>query len=874
MTNFGLFHSVKPESAHHNVRCDGCNQNPLIGTRYKCTVCPNYDLCPSCSSKGTHSHHTFRVMPNQTNCNSESIKKPVPLTGLSLTGSVVGTVAEFTLSQVYTNQEKEEIEAVYVFPMSSGVSITGLQISIDGQLIEAELKEREKARETYDDAISSGHGAYLMERSTESKDIFTISVGRLPPSKTCQVLIHFVTELDVISSTMYRLTIPTVVIPRYGATGHTIVTQNRYNYNNPYNYNNGENELYRLELGITGSMPQSVHNIVTNFPELKVTWIDGRWSVKSSIVPTKDIHIDIGILRVALDTEVQVVLEKGKRANVKSNETVTNTDIGEDQYSSYAAAISVIPEANSDNPQKDGEYIFLVDCSGSMDGEKMEHTKQALQIFLRSLLPGCTFNIIRFGSNYQYLFIEGSRSYDQDSFKKASDYITLMKSDMGGTQLDAIMEKLMKEKPSKPRTIFLLTDGEVSDTEKVIELAVKGKQYTRIFTIGVGESPSKALVDGVARATGGKSAFVINAIEIRDIVIKQFGRATTNYFKDVKLHWNGVLSKVTSPINIPYMFAKERNMIYCIFVASDFFSGSITLEMICPDGSKLQKSVNISFKDASQGLNNNNSNGGALMSLAARDIIEDLELREKTASNSEEKESIRKAIVEFSLSAKVISKYTSFVAVEKRTNSGTGVMELRHIPIQKAAEPVAKMYKCVSSYNSSPSVQTNSMYLSSSRGPMSGPPMLNRLESSKRYSSIYDCDEEDMECDIEESTPVYKSRAPVHELRAIDESPEQKLANLLNLQSWNGSFSESLKLFSCMKKTKDSVLSDIGYMFGLHKLTEAVVTAYILIYLYKNHKDSQSAWKLMFDKGVEFVSKSKELPQRVVNDIKNECFTW
>ncbi|XP_051023380.1 sequestosome-1 isoform X3 [Acomys russatus] len=48
---------------HPNVICDGCN-GPVVGTRYKCSVCPDYDLCSICEGKGLHREHSKLIFPN------------------------------------------------------------------------------------------------------------------------------------------------------------------------------------------------------------------------------------------------------------------------------------------------------------------------------------------------------------------------------------------------------------------------------------------------------------------------------------------------------------------------------------------------------------------------------------------------------------------------------------------------------------------------------------------------------------------------------------------------------------------------------------------------------------------------------------------
>lgn len=50
---------------HHGVICDGCNQAPIVGQRYKCTTCADYDLCAACNTRaGVHdSTHKLEEVP-------------------------------------------------------------------------------------------------------------------------------------------------------------------------------------------------------------------------------------------------------------------------------------------------------------------------------------------------------------------------------------------------------------------------------------------------------------------------------------------------------------------------------------------------------------------------------------------------------------------------------------------------------------------------------------------------------------------------------------------------------------------------------------------------------------------------------------------
>jgi len=52
-----------PQQVHHGIICDGCQQTPLQGRRFKCKVCPDYDLCQTCVEKDCHPGHEFEEVP-------------------------------------------------------------------------------------------------------------------------------------------------------------------------------------------------------------------------------------------------------------------------------------------------------------------------------------------------------------------------------------------------------------------------------------------------------------------------------------------------------------------------------------------------------------------------------------------------------------------------------------------------------------------------------------------------------------------------------------------------------------------------------------------------------------------------------------------
>ncbi|XP_069323865.1 protein mono-ADP-ribosyltransferase PARP4 isoform X2 [Eulemur rufifrons] len=121
--------------------------------------------------------------------------KLVPLEDVHIKGRIIDFVAQVVVFQTYTNRSPVPIEAKYIFPLDEKAAVCGFEAFINGKHIVGEVKEKEEARREYRAAVSQGHGAYLMDQ--DAPDIFTVSVGNLPPKAKVLIKVTYITELSI-----------------------------------------------------------------------------------------------------------------------------------------------------------------------------------------------------------------------------------------------------------------------------------------------------------------------------------------------------------------------------------------------------------------------------------------------------------------------------------------------------------------------------------------------------------------------------------------------------------------------------------------------------------------------------------------------------
>jgi Ca-activated chloride channel family protein len=579
---------------------------------------------------------------------------PVPLAGVSVVADIVNLCARVTVTQRFVNREATLIEAVYLFPLDEGAAVCGFEALIDGTLVVGESMEREAAFAKYDDAMQAGHGAYLLDE--ERPDVFQASVGNLPPGKEALLKIIYVSELLVQDGEL-RFVVPTTISPRYAPAVDRVGV--------------GRSDDETLNPPREWHVPYGL-NLTANLA------ISGAIARTES--PSHPIAMAVagGRTTVTLATD-EVALDRDFVLTVAAGGLDTPCAwIEKDHTGATAVAVSYVPALPADS--RPAEVIFVVDESGSMQGSSIEQVRNALQLCLRSMIPGCHFNIVSFGSNFEALFSE-SRVYDESTLAAAARFVSDMKANRGGTEILPALTSVLTQKtvPDLSRQVVVLTDGQVSNTDAVLELAKAHAKTARVFTFGIGAGASHHLVQGLARAGGGSAESIFPGERIESKVVRLFGRLLAPAFTDVSLDW-GSLDVVAAPSTVPPLFANSRLVMYG-FVKT-LAPATLTLTGIGPKG-KVQFDVAL---DPSQAVD-----GQTIGTLAARSRIRELEESPEWTGPRASRQgrtrtsAVTREIIDLAVRYNLVSRETSLVAIEKRETPLKDEMKLRRIPIALTA---------------------------------------------------------------------------------------------------------------------------------------------------------------------------------------------
>ncbi|UJR12930.1 hypothetical protein I4U23_017103 [Adineta vaga] len=606
----------------------------------------------------------------------------VPLKRVIIESKIRAFAADVTITQIFHNDEATPIEAVYCFPIEEQAAIYTFKAQIDDREISAQLKEKKEAQQEYNNALQDGHGAYLLEQDEKSQDNFIINVGALPPSNDCTITIGYITELNLVQGSTIRFAVPTTIAPRYnpdkGGLASPAGTTSKYVQSSPYTID------FRCHIEKTiGSRTEQITRVSSSSHPIEIDLVQQDAYIVT--FTQQNTHLDRDIL-------INIELSSQR------NSTIMAVESG-----AIMAAFIPTEEECHQASKNDlmNEFIFVVDCSGSMQGEnKIGLARQAMLLFLKSLPVDCHFNIIRFGSQYKTLFNEKTVVYNRTNAQQAEQLIERLQADLGGTELLEPLRWIEKHPPSQgcARQVFLLTDGEISNVTEVLELCRSMVTSTRIFSFGLGQSPSRSLVKGLARATNGRFVFIPPNASVDVYVGEQLQKALQPCITNVHIKWNLGVSVQSAPTHLPPVYANDRLIVYALVDDKTIpFDHNSSVELLTE---RDHRSLGVAKVDHIPAIGENET----IARLAAKALILELQHAKLPSSNTKtleigstqirlqepmetsSEEIAKQRIIAISLKYNILSPYTAFVGVEKRMNASNANMVLREVPIQISAD--------------------------------------------------------------------------------------------------------------------------------------------------------------------------------------------
>ncbi|XP_046541616.1 von Willebrand factor A domain-containing protein 5A isoform X3 [Equus quagga] len=358
-------------------------------------------------------------------------EEPVPLKSISVTLSICEFVAGVSATLNYENEEKVPLEAFFVFPMDEDSAVYSFEAMVDGKKIMAELQDKMKAHTNYENAISQGHQAFLLEEDRCSRDVFCCNVGNLHPGSKVALTLKYVQELPLEADGALRYVLPAILNPRYCLSGWS--EDSCLNMKTPVVPL--EDLPYTLSVVATISSQHGIERIQSNCPLSPIEYHgDDKTSAQVSLADGHKFDRDVELLVYYSELHTpSVAVEMGKPK--------TDSDCLMGDPSAMVSFYPNIPEAQP--PITCGEFVFLMDCSGSMQGPmskqdksqlRIEAAKETLILLLKSLPIGCYFNIYGFGSSYE-AFFPNSVKYNQHTMEEALRRVNLMQADLGGTEI-------------------------------------------------------------------------------------------------------------------------------------------------------------------------------------------------------------------------------------------------------------------------------------------------------------------------------------------------------------------------------------------------------------------------------------------------------
>jgi len=452
-----------------------------------------------------------------------------------------GVIADVTVTQTYLNKGNRPVNARYVFPASTRAAVHGMTMTVKDVIIEARIKERQKAKQAFEKAKQEGKSASLLEQ--QRPNVFTMDVANVMPGDTINIKLNY-TELLVPEDGTYCFVYPTVVGPRYSNRKQPAEDSGQW-VKNPYL---AEGRPSKIAFTITTTLSSAIaiqevdcpsHDVIVDYQDKKLAKI--RLGPLEKTGGNRDYILNFRLMGKQIESGL--MLFKGEEEN-------------------FFLLMAQPPQQVHQAEIPTREYIFVVDVSGSMSGFPLNVSKTLLRDLIGNLRPSDSFNVLLFAGS-SFLMAPASLPATPGNIDRAIQVIDTMRG-RGGTELLPALEKAVQlpTDETTSRSILVITDGYIAAEKSVFQCIAKNIGNTNLFAFGIGSSVNHYLIEGLARAGHGEPFAVTEPHKAPGAAEKFRKYIRSPVLTNIKIRFKGFDAYDVEPAAIADMLALRPVVVY------------------------------------------------------------------------------------------------------------------------------------------------------------------------------------------------------------------------------------------------------------------------------------------------------------------------
>jgi Ca-activated chloride channel family protein len=407
-----------------------------------------------------------------------------------------------------------------------------------------------------------------------------------------------------------------------------------------------------------------------------------------------DVTLDAGVTIDALNAkthEVDVERPDDRRAHVrlKDEATIPNKDFilrydvagrkiqdalltHRSDKGGFFTLILQPPERVTAEDVMPKELVFVLDTSGSMSGFPIEKAKETMKLAMDNLYPTDTFNLITFSGDEHILFPEPVPA-TKENLEKAQKFLE-SREGSGGTEMMKAIKASMDPSDAQGhvRIVCFMTDGYVGNDMQIIA-EVRKHSNARVFAFGIGNSVNRFLLDNMARYGRGEVEYV-GLNDDGSAAARRFHERVRNpLLTDISVDWNGLPVADVYPQQIPDLFSAKPVLLTGRFTRSGVGVLRLKGKM---SGRDFVREIPVEFPEAQ-------AQHDVLATLWARTRVDDLMGQDYNGlQQGNMRDDLKQTITQLGLEYRLMTQFTSFVAVEEMIVTDGGKPRRIDVPVE------------------------------------------------------------------------------------------------------------------------------------------------------------------------------------------------